>query len=214
MQEKGINSSNEIPPPHGAEIGEKQTTKVRDGRIDAVKYWLIVLVIAGHVFSRKGFADTAACEVFEKWIYIFHMPLFIFVSGYFSQKKDMKSFWSSIWKILEPLIVFHIVIILPKILHSGTDNLLKIIFTPWWVLWYLLSLTYWRIMLQFLPDKILNHTKMIIFGTFCISILAGFLPFNRFLSLQRTLAFMPFFFMGYYREVRIYFCQTNTKHFL
>ena len=43
------------------------------------------------------------------------------------------------------------------------------------------------------------------FITFCISVSAGFLPFNRLLSLQRTLSFMPFFFLGYYmKEKNIY----------
>lgn len=184
--------------PHRANNGVSPTTKVRDDRIDAVKYWLIVLVITGHVFQRPEFHNSTVCIVLWKWIYMFHMPLFIFISGYFSRKKDLYSFWQSIWKILEPLIIFHAIILLPKILHGSADNLIKKIFTPWWVLWYLLSLICWRFALQFIPDKILRHTKIVIISTCFISILAGFLPFDRFLSLQRTFAFMPFFFMGYY----------------
>lgn len=103
--------------------------------------------------------------------------------------------------------------IFPKILHSGTDNLLEIILTPWWVMWYLLSLIYWRFLLQFLPDKILKQTKIILISTFCISILAGFLPFNRFLSLQRTLAFMPFFFLGYYMRGKNFYLPNKCKPF-
>lgn len=34
--------------------------KVRDERIDAVKYWLVVLVITAHVLMRKEFADSKA----------------------------------------------------------------------------------------------------------------------------------------------------------
>lgn len=204
MQEKYTASSSEIKtcsPHQGMTLGEQQTAKIRDERIDAVKYWLIVLVIAGHVFSRKGFIDSTACLVFEKWIYIFHMPLFIFISGYFSRKKNMKELWSSIWKILEPLIIFHFLMrVIPHLISNGADNLLKTICTictPWWVLWYLLSLIYWRLILQLIPDNILKHAKLVLLVTLCVSILAGFLPFNRFLSLQRTLAFMPFFFLGY-----------------
>lgn len=122
------------------------------------------------------------------------MPLFIFISGYFSRKKDIKDFLPSIWKLLETLIIFHIIGLLFYV-----DSLsIKTILTPWHMLWYLLSLIYWRVMLQFIPDKILKHSKWVLIFTFCISILAGFLPFNRVLSLQRTLSYMPFFFMGYY----------------
>lgn len=180
--------------------------KVRDKRIDSVKYWLIVLVIAGHVFESSRIIPE--CEVLWKWIYIFHMPLFIFISGYFSRKKDKKELKASIWKLLEPLIVFQILTLFLK------DSIsLGNIFTPWWVLWYLLSLIYWRLMIQIIPDKLLKHTKLILFATFCISILAGFLPFNRFLSIQRTLSFMPFFFLGYYMKGKNLYLPDKYKLF-
>ena len=153
----------------------------------------MVLVVAGHVFMRKEFSDSTACVVTWKWIYIFHMPLFIFISGYFSRKKELKDLWSSIWKLLEPLIIFQVIGLLFYVDFLSVYKILK----PWYVLWYLLSLIYWRLILQIIPDKILIHTKLIIFTTFCISILAGFLPFGKVLSIQRTLSFMPFFFLGY-----------------
>lgn len=173
------------------------TQKVRDERTDSVKYWLIVLVIIGHVFGREEFYNTASCVVIGRWIYLFHMPLFIFISGYFSRKKSKKDLWASIWSLLEPLIFFQALTLTPRLLFKGTDNYLITILTPWYALWYLLSLICWRLILQLVPDRILNNMKLVITCTFCISILAGFLPFNYFLSLQRTLSFMPFFFWGY-----------------
>ena len=186
-----------------------QPLKVRDERIDAVKFWLVVLVITVHVVMRKEFAGSTVCVVLRNWIYIFCMPLFIFVSGYFSRKKDNKDFWPSIWKLLEPLIIFHIIGLLFYV-----DNIsIKKILTPWHMLWYLLSLIYWRLMLQFIPDKILKHTKIILISAFCISILAGLLPFNRVLSLQRTLALMPFFFLGYYMKGKNLYLPDKYKPF-
>ena len=98
-------------PPYN-EILEQKTTKVRDDRIDAVKFWLLVLVIAAHVFMRKEFTGSAICAVLWNWILIFAMPLFVFISGYFSRKKDKKVFWLCIWKLLEPLIIFQIIALL------------------------------------------------------------------------------------------------------
>lgn len=203
-----IDSSNKICPP---QYGEQQATKVRDDRIDAVKYWLVVLVIAAHLLMRKEFAGSGACAVLWNWILIFCMPLFIFISGYFSRKKDKNDFWPSIWKLLEPLIIFQIIALLFYV--DSLSISIKRILNPWWMLWYLLSLIYWRLILQIIPDKILKHKKLILISTLCISILAGFLPFNRVLSLQRTLAFMPFFFLGYYMKGKILYLPDKYKPF-
>lgn len=138
------------------------------------------------------------------------MPLFIFISGYFSRKKERKDLWSSIWKLLEPLIVFHSIAMLLKLLFKGHISLINIL-TPWWVLWYLLSLIYWRLLLQIIPNKIIKNTKLILIITFSISILAGFLPFDRVLSIQRTFSFMPFFFMGYCMKGKTIFLPKKYK---
>ena len=198
MQEQYTYSGNVIKQqPHVIhQVGGSKFSKVRDERIDAIKFWLITLVIAVHVLMRKEFAGSMACAVLWNWICIFAMPLFIFISGYFSRKKKWEDFLPSIWKLLEPLIIFQIIALLFYV-----DTLsFRTILTPWFMLWYLLSLIYWRIMLQLIPDKILRHKKIILFSTFCISILAGFLPFDRFLSAQRALSLMPFFFLGYYMK--------------
>ena len=202
MQEKDITSTNEIKIfPHGIENGESQITRVRDDRIDAVKFWLVTLVIAVHVFMRKEFSDSTACAVIWNWINLFVMPLFIFISGYFSRKKDKKDIFPSIWKLLEPLIIFQAI----ALLFYKDSITMRDFITPWYMLWYLLSLIYWRLILQFIPNKILNHTKLIIFSTFYVSILAGFFPFDRVLSIQRTFALMPLFFCGYYfRDKNLY----------
>lgn len=171
-----------------------QIPKERDGRIDSVKFWLIVLVITAHVIMRKEFASSTACVAMWNWLCLFAMPLFIFISGCYSRKKDWQAFWPSIWKLLEPLILFQAIGLL---FFIGDPLSVRTIFSPWYMLWYLLSLIYWRLMLQMIPDRILKRTKLVVITAFCIGILVGFLPFDKFLSLQRTLALMPFFFLGY-----------------
>lgn len=156
MQDKYSDSSSEIKSDPQKRIGieKQQTTKVRDERIDSVKFWLITLVIAAHVFLRKEFADSTACAVVANWIMLFAMPLFIFISGYFSRKKSKYEFWPSIWNLLEPLIIFQII----ALLFYNNSITIKGIITPWYMLWYLLSLICWRLLLQIIPDKILIHS--------------------------------------------------------
>lgn len=61
--------------------------------IDYLKAFAMFLVVLGHT-------GLASDSVFKSWIYGFHMPLFIFISGYFAQsfrpikdelKKDLKA---------------------------------------------------------------------------------------------------------------------------
>ena len=196
------------------EVNHKQvlkdiTPKQRDERIDSVKYWLIVLVIAGHVFSRPEFSGSSSCSFLWKWIYIFHMPLFVFISGYFSNRKNGGKIWASIWILLEPLIICQVLRLIPFIINGSIT--ISDILTPQFALWYLLCLIYYRLIIQIIPEKILNNSKLIITSTFIISIIAGFLPFNRFLTMQRALSLMPFFFLGYCLKGKSLFFPAKFK---
>ena len=66
-------------------------------------------------------------------------------------------------------------------------------------------------MIQLLPSKILSKAGVVLVVTFCISLCAGFLPFDRFLSVQRTLSFMPFFFLGYYMKEKNIFIPDRYR---
>ena len=147
--------------------------KDRENRIDSLKYWLMVLVIIGHVFSQEQFSINPICDAGWKWIYLFHMPLFIFISGYLSRKKNVKQFLSSCWKLLEPLIIFQVLFRGYEFFSSGTFSW-RLLLTPWWVLWYLLSLLFWRSLLQIIPSKLLSHSMLIIMLAFIISLIVGF----------------------------------------
>ena len=170
----------------------------------------MLFVIAGHVLERPQFNSALGCMTMWNWIYIFHMPLFVFISGYFSQKKDAKQFLIGCWRLAEPLIVCQLIIRGYTLIQCG-EITVRDVLTPWKVLWYLLSLLYWRLMLQLIPDKVLQNTRLIIASSFVISILVGFLPFDRFLSLQRTFAFLPFFCMGYCMRGRNIFIDSKYR---
>lgn len=174
----------------GGQIGP-----VRDERIDSVKYWLILVVIIGHVFRCLN-SEQPECAALCNWIYIFHMPLFVFISGYFCHKKDSKNFIRDCRKLIEPLIIVQFLVRVCQYITEGTITWSEI-FTPWFALWYLLSLVFWRGMIQIIPNKYLNNAKLVILSSFIIGLLAGFTPCHRVLSLQRTLSFLPFFFLGY-----------------
>lgn len=132
------------------------------------------------------------------------MPLFIFVSGMFSQIKEREKYKMGIIRILETLVIFQLLHSIPSFLlsHDSIATLIKnMCIKPCFSLWYLLSLIYWRLIVYFLPKEFTKKYSIeIIIASFLISILGGFIPIGRIFSIQRTITFMPFFFMGYYAK--------------
>lgn len=106
----------------------------RDEFFDSLKFFLISLVILGHTLEISE--KTRVVLALYNTIYSFHMPLFIFISGYFSRKYDDNSlFYRKILGLVETYLTFQLVFSIPSIL-SG--NIWTVIVRPWWVLWYLL----------------------------------------------------------------------------
>lgn len=70
---------------------------------------------------------------------------------------------------------------------------------PYWTLWYLLSLIFWRIILRYTPESVLNRPYLFLAITIILALFAGVvLQHGRILSVQRTISFLPFFMIGYY----------------
>lgn len=57
----------------------------RDGKLDSLKFLLVCLVIIGHVVGP--YKDQSANMVVKNFIYLFHIPLFVYISGYLSKNQ-------------------------------------------------------------------------------------------------------------------------------
>ena len=173
--------------------------KNRDNKIDSLKGFLIILVILGHLIGSNSNVINECAKTF---IYTFHMPLFILISGYLTKVKDnTKDFWKGLLNIVVPLCIFQVINIICILVISGQfDHLLLV--TPYWTLWYMLSLAFWRIMLQYSPKGLLNNPVIYLPIAFILSILCGLIPDGRIMSIQRTVNFFPFFLIGYYINKR------------
>lgn len=108
---------------------------------DYIKGILIFLVIWGHFIQFVGVEVNNPVHV---WIYSFHMPLFIFISGFFSQKLYSRSFLSFISKQIKHLILpnfiwatLALIILVPIGIKSFVWNINSFIslYTDFWFLW-------------------------------------------------------------------------------
>ena len=159
---------------------------------DTLKGLLIFLVVLGHTGSCLG-------EKLTSVIYIFHMPLFILVSGYFSNPKALEKYMKGIKQLLGFYLLFHIIYIVYDV-KCGTILTLSRILIPSFGLWYLLSLCYWRTLIQFFHAPIKRFPLLFIGGSILLSIGVGFIPLDSQMSFQRTFTFFPFFILGYYAK--------------
>ena len=76
----------------------------RDYRIDGIKWLLIVLVTFGHVIE-PALSNPIANKLYSI-IYIFHMPLFVFISGYYANVKDKEKLISKGFMLLEMFLLW------------------------------------------------------------------------------------------------------------
>lgn len=168
---------------------------MRDDSIDSIKGGLIFLVVLGHCLSLGNAEDT---RILHNMIYCFHMPLFVFLSGYFTKKNERLI--SGIKSVFETFIVFHIYYI---IVTCSFPHTLYDLITPQWIYWYLLSLVFWRLLVLYLPFDKWNKT-IVVSVAIVIAIIIGFIPLIGYpLSLSRTIIFFPFFILGYYGKYNL-----------
>ena len=169
----------------------------RDNRLDTIKGLLIILVVLGHLIGHNN--EDTINERLSIFIYTFHMPLFVLISGYVSRiKNDRIAFRKDIFRLAIPLCIFQAISALLLYIGGGKIGLSMLV-VPYWTLWYLLSLLFWRLILEFSPAKLLNNPALYISIAITFSILCGlFIPYGRIMSIQRTFNFFPFFLLGYY----------------
>lgn len=175
----------------------------RDSYWDSLKFILIFLVVLAHsIASYKP--SCGINQPLYNFLCTFLMPVFIFVSGMFSQLKDKSRYKLGTLRILETYIVFQLIRAIIPMLISGSitfKSIAAIIVLPKYTLWYLLSLFYMRLIVYCIPEKILREkSTRIILISFLISLLGGFIPIDSYFSIQETMTFLPFFFMGYYAK--------------
>lgn len=173
--------------------------------IDNIKFILILLVVIGHFIEPYILLNEYIYFMYF-FIYSFHMPLFAFVSGIFSKK--IESFYQVKKSLLQivKLQLFYGFIIGIFILIDPTNmsyfqsevsdvtilSFVKLVFTPIWLLWYLLALLIWRILLRFFKPNL-----KFLFLSFVFYILIGFgKNIEGVFALHRALTFFVYFMIA------------------
>lgn len=81
---------------------------IRDNYWDTLKFVLIFLVVFGHVLE-VNYPPGSVNRGIYNFIYSFHMPLFVFISGRFSHIKNRANYKKGIIRLLETYVAFQVI---------------------------------------------------------------------------------------------------------
>ncbi len=170
-----------------------RNTQGRDVLFDTYKYVLILLVIAGHIM--EGYRHLYGwMEYVFSFVYLFHMPCFAFISGFFSKRVVPGKMVRQSLRLGETFILLQIGFLWLKYREMpDVDE----VFAPWYAPWYLLALIWWR-WIGYFCLRYCRRGLWAVGVAFCLSLLSGFVEVGSYFALGRTCMFLPFFIAGLY----------------
>lgn len=167
----------------------------RDYRLDNVRALLIFLVVFCHLMVELPHGPLVG--VLYQVIYLFHMPAFVLVTGYFARFRPRRIATG----LLLPYVVFQVLATARRNLVAGRMWATGLtLLDPQWTLWYLLACVLWYVTIPLL-DKATACGKQVrvVVVSMVLSFVSGFAPWlGEFMDLARVVAFYPFFCAGYY----------------
>ena len=160
----------------------------REYRYDNIKAFLIFCVVFGHMIEGSS---HDMIRMLYTLIYSFHMPLFVFLSGMFARFDPQRI----VRRLLLPYLIFQTIYSVGG--FPGNAGLHYT--TPFWILWYLLSMVIWHMLVPFIEGGSRRKKAAVFFGSVLVALLTGYdASVGYWMSASRTVVFFPFFVMGYY----------------
>ncbi|MEV6110677.1 acyltransferase family protein [Streptomyces sp. NPDC051940] len=184
--------------PHGpgAPAPDAEPAPARAGRdpfFDNAKYLAIVLVAVAHAWEplREGSRTVTALYLF---VYAFHMPAFIVISGFMSRGFDGSRgrVQRLVTGVLVPYFVFEFLYVLFKRVAGGEPDQPFTPLDPWYLTWFLMALFVWR-----LTAPLWRSVRWPVPVALGVAMLATLSPeLGDGFDVQRILQFLPFFVLG------------------
>jgi fucose 4-O-acetylase-like acetyltransferase len=152
---------------------------------------LVTLVVIGHSWTLLP--ATGLNDHLYDFLYAWHVPAFVFVTGYLSRgfRWERDRMWRLVRTVLVPYLVFETALALFRI-YVGGEQLDDLFTDPHWPMWYLSALFLWRLLtpvFKSMPGGVAVAAAVV------ISLVAG-LRAGDTLDLARVLGLLPFFVMG------------------
>ncbi|MBR4448483.1 acyltransferase family protein [Methanobrevibacter sp.] len=169
---------------------------VKSGRInkfDNLKGLAIFLMVLGHLTLFRG---NDFIGFVRNFVFLFHLPVFFFVAGYFSKvgpDEPIKAFK----RLFIPYIVFCVIWEIFNVYCLGEHPNSILFIHPGYMLWFLMSLFFMKMAVPII-DRLKYPIILAVIG----SLLIGFIDSN-ILGISRTFCYLPIFILGFkYKDYR------------
>ncbi|XRQ05696.1 acyltransferase family protein [Actinomadura welshii] len=177
--------------------GRPAAPRQRDAFFDNAKFFTAALVVVGHVWAEFG--DSNAARAAYVVLYSFHMPVFVFIAGYFSRgfMRSTDKFRSIFPTLIVPYVIFILLYRAQLILINGVDFRLSELFRPHFLMWFLIAMVFWR-----LSVPLWGHLRHPVLISVALSLASGAWAFTADSTLSRTAGLLPLFVLGLTIEPR------------
>ncbi len=162
----------------------------RDPFFDNAKFLAIILVVAGHsIVDLRGIRFAHAAYLF---VYTFHMPVFIVITGYFS-----RNFTFSGGKARKLIINLGVPYVVFETAYStyhwavGHASFKISLLDPYYLTWFLMALFAWR-----LSTPVWQQIRWPLAIAVAISLLSGMDQLPGELEMNRVFGLVPFYVLG------------------
>lgn len=164
--------------------------KERVAYLDNARYWVMLLVVIGHCLTQ--FVQMDSARAVYVWIYAFHMPFFILISGYTARRYmgDARQVQRIVSTLVVPYLVVEISMQMITRHYTGEPDPYKFL-SPQWLGWFMAALFVWR-----LTTPIWRALRYPITTSIAISLLVGLIEVPNVLALPKILGFLPFYVIG------------------
>jgi fucose 4-O-acetylase-like acetyltransferase len=163
----------------------------RDPFFDNAKLLLVTLVVVGHSWTLLP--DVSTSSPVYVFLYAFHVPAFVLVTGYLSRsfRFTRANLRRLVNTVVAPYLVFETLLALFRTV-VGHESLGMLYLSPHWPLWYLTALFFWRLATPLLVRLRPPVSLAVAVG---VCLLGGLNTLDA-LDLPRILGLLPFFVAG------------------
>lgn len=165
---------------------------------DNIKFILISLVVTGHFLG--AFTDYSnVIRVIWRWIYMFHMPAFLFIGGLFAKRIYTRESGLRVntvaYYLLMGILLYSVLWVVRRCYDPNPKyDLINMGSIPW----YFFALAAFSASLPIVV-KIRGGARTVIPIAIVLGVIAGFIDgFDDFLVLGRIATFAPFYFAGFF----------------